>query len=438
MLAAAAGLAVLAWGVLRTSGEDDGAAGNVTATATGGASPSATPIPGDTVFEPFTITNPESTKLLFIRNQTTRTEPGSLWMSNLDGSNAEILIDEPGVVGFLDIIRHWQTGNPTIYFTLREERPAPTSDSSPEGHLTVFTLDLATGRRAEVLDFDTWGGQDADSADPTTDGRYIAYTDISGLAVLDTSTGETRRILGEEPRGLCDSLELAATASCSSFARPLWNPGDNRLAIYQGFYEGGRALIVEPFSAPPQVISIDNLEVFASEWSRSGDSLCAVDGGAYDNGVGLVVARAPDWQQETFLTDYPTALLPPTPNLSTTSYGRRAMWGCVWLDDRTVAVMHSVFIQPQQSPKEILVLNLETSGVRDLREHNEFTGSRNLVAVPERNLLISQFQHYAEYPDPIGDLTTPEVVDAETGARAPILTTKDRVVAAVSAELLAP
>jgi len=112
------------------------------------------------------------------------------------------------------------------------------------------------------------------------------------------------------------------------------------------------------------------------------------------------------------------------------------MWVGTWLHGSTVAVMHDVFIEPGARPKEILVVDLETSAVRSLREHNEFTSSRSILPVPGRNLLISQFHRFEEYRDPIGDLTTPEVVDTETGARSAILTTEDRIVAVFGSDLL--
>lgn len=136
------------------------------------------------------------------------------------------------------------------------------------------------------------------------------------------------------------------------------------------------------------------------------------------------------------MTDYKPELLPTPAFGNTAPY--QSMGGCAWLNESTVAVMHSVYVQPAARLQEILVLDLETSDVRSFREHNEFTSSRSVLPVPGRDLLISQFHHFAEYPDPIGDNTTPEVVDNQTGARAPILTTEDRVVAAVSADLLRP
>jgi hypothetical protein len=197
----------------------------------------------------------------------------------------------------------------------------------------------------------------------------------------------------------------------------------------------GELLVVDVNDEPPEVTTVEYDGLYSFQWSPFGDALCAVSDGAFYP-VGLIVARAPDWRPSAFLTDYQSGLLQ-TPRLPDPNAGDRGMWGCVWHDESRVAVIHDVFIEPSTRPKEILVLDLETSAVRSFREHNEFTSSRSILPIPGRDLLISQFHHFTEYPDPIGDMTTPEVVDAETGARAPILTTRDRVVAAVPADLLA-
>jgi DNA-binding CsgD family transcriptional regulator len=430
-VAAVAGLGVLAWGVLRTtagSESGDGSAVNVS-------TPSATPIPGDTVFEPLTIADPDGTKLLFTRGQVGLYEPGALWMSNLDGSDLEALIDESTVSEVIRVVRHWQTGNPTIYYTLRELLPQSSPPTVPRGRQTVSTLDLVTGQRAELLAFEIEGNQAEAAADVTDDGGLIAYTNVRGLAIFDTSSGQTRRVLDSnvEP---CLSQRGETLEGCSTFLGPSWSPDDSLLAMTQVSGDSSEVLVVDASADPPPITTVEYAGLYPFKWSPSGKTLCAVSPGDFYP-IGLIVARAPDWRANAFLTDYQSELLR-TPHLPDPDFGGRGMWGCVWLDESTVAVMHDVFIQSGVRRKEILVVDLETSAVSSLREHNEFTSSRNILPVPGRNLLISQFHRFEEYPDAIGDLTTPEVVDSETGARAPILTTEDRIVVAVPAELLTP
>jgi hypothetical protein len=433
-LAAAAGLAVLAWGVLRTSGDDDSAA-SATATATLGASPSVTP-PADTVFEPLAITDPESTKLLFRRGQN-GLDPGTLWLSDLDGANAEILIDEAVVSDVIAVVPHWQTGNPTVYYSLTQSLPEPTYPAVPHSRQTISTLDLVTGERVEVLGFEIKGNQSEAYADLKDGGRYIAYTDTEGLAIFDSASAEVRRVLSKNLPPECAGQEGRVPSCSTGFLRPAWSPDGSLLAVNQVFWESGDVLVVDVDMEPPLVTNIQYDGIYPFGWSPSGNALCAVDIGSHDETVGLIVSRPPNWQPEAFLTDYPSGLLR-TPSYLATAYADEGMWGCVWLDEKTVAVMHDVFIEPGIRPKEILVLDLETSNAMSFQEHNEFTSSRDILAVPERNLLISQFQRSPHYPDPIGDTMTPEVVDAETGARAAILTTEDRVLAAIAAELLEP
>jgi hypothetical protein len=80
------------------------------------------------------------------------------------------------------------------------------------------------------------------------------------------------------------------------------------------------------------------------------------------------------------------------------------------------------------SHNEVLILDTDNGQVRPLKEHRD-TGSREILPVSGRNLLISG-PHTSRTPDPIGDTLTPDVVDIETNARHPILTTDDWVVAA--------
>jgi DNA-binding CsgD family transcriptional regulator len=437
---AAAAIAVagaLAWFILGASaGEDSDAIQNQSSPSPDpNASPAASPTPEDLTFAPLSISNPEDTKLLFTRRQTGFYGPGELWMSDLDGADPRVLIDESAVVDVIGVVAHWQTGNPTLYFVFRERLPQASLYAIPRGRQTVSMLDLVTGDRAELLEFEIEGNQVEGAADVAEGGRYIAYTDVRGLAILDTGDGQVRRVL-DSKTSACGS-QPGPDPACSSFLRPSFSPDGNLLAMNQVFYEGGDLLVADVNAEPPRVTDIEYDGLYPFTWAPSGNSLCAVDIGAYDSGVGLIISRAPDWQPEAFLTDYSSSLLPATPNLTTTSYGHQGMWSCVWLDESTVAVMHNVLIEANDRPNEILILDLETSDVRNFREHNEFMSSRSILAIPDRGLVISQFRHHDEYPDPIGESTTPEVVDAQTGARAPILTTQDRVVAAVPTSTLA-
>jgi hypothetical protein len=288
-----------------------------------------------------------------------------------------------------------------------------------------------------VLEFDIESYHFTEAADVKDGGRYTAYTDGAHLNVFDSSSGEVRRILDVNLPTGCASERGISEVCSTSFLRPSWSPNGAYLALNQVFHEGGQVHVVDVSTEPAAVTTVEYKDIYPYEWSPFGNSLCAIDLGTYDREISLVVARAPDWRPSAYLTDYQSGLLR-TPGLPDPDSGDRGMWGCVWLDESRVAVIHDVFIGSGERPKEILVLDLETSDVRSLLEHNEFTSSRGILPVSGRDLLISQFRHFTEYPDPIGDNTTPDVVDTQTGARTAILTTEDRVVAAVPAEMLAP
>jgi len=364
-------------------------------------------------------------KLFFVRGATDYFAPGSLWISDLDGSDASPLIEEAAVVDVLDVVTHWQSGNPTVYYHTSEVTSEATATEGRRGRDTVSSLDIVTGERAQVLTFETWGGQLEGAADITADGRYLAYTDISGVAVLDTANGETRRLLGGEPRTLCQG----DIYQCSSYGRPIWSSDGSSLVVFLGGYEGGHPVVLNVFA---EILAPVELESSVPEqWSPSGLSLCVVDRGDYDHGIGAIIAKAPDWRAQKFLSDYLTSVP------GGTIIGFNSLVHCVWLDESRVALVYGNFVHPQGTVRELLILDTDTGDLTVLPEHSEFTSSRGLLAIPDRILLISQFHHAPGYPDPIGDALTPEVVDADTGARRAILTTEDWVVAAVPADMLA-
>ena len=428
-------VAALAWLVLGESAGENGDVVQIQPSSSLPLGPSSAvkATPQDITFAPLSIPTPEDTKLFFTRGQTGFYEPGALWMSDLDGSQAQPLMDQPAVTEVIAIVPHWQTSNPTLYYTLNERLPTPSPPHVSRGRVTLSALDLVTGERTGVLEFEIEGNQVEGAADVTSDGRYIAYTDHIGVAILDTNTGETRRVLDSDTSAACNPPG-ETYLGCSTFLHPSWSPGGSLLAMNQVFNEDGEVLVVDVNAEPASVTTIEYEGIYEFEWSPSGNARCAVSAGAFYP-VALVIAREPDWRPDAFLTDYRSELTR-LPGYPSTGAGGDGMWGCVWLDDETVALMHDVFIEPGQRPKEILVLDVATGEVRSFRDHNEFVTNRSVLAIPNRGLLISQFHHHTEYPDPIGDHTTPEVVDTQTGARAPILAIQDRVGAAIAGAVL--
>src|SRR5207247_2221358 len=202
--------------------------------------PTGTPTPMDVTFAPLTISNPEDTKLLFIRGATDFFGPGALWMSNLDGSREEVLIPEPVVERVIGVVKHWQTGNPTVYYYNSE-----ITEENTEGRFgvhTVFSLDLTTRQRVEVHSYELRNTQLEGAEDITDDGRYLAYADNLGLAVVDTANGDITRVLESDPPGHCST----DVGRCY-YAQPVWSPDGSFLLAFQGGYEGGVSLVLDPF-----------------------------------------------------------------------------------------------------------------------------------------------------------------------------------------------
>jgi DNA-binding CsgD family transcriptional regulator len=431
---AAAALAAggaLAWFILGASAGDEGDTVQTQASPSSAASPTSnvSPTPQDVTFAPLSVSNPQDTKLLFIRGAEDYLGPGSLWMSDLDGASPQVLVEDT-VVGVIGVAPHWETGNSSAYYYTTEDIPEPTPNEQFRRRVTLSHIDLVTAERAEVLTFNIWGSQFEGAADITADGRYLAYTDDHGLSIRELASGESRRVLGmEKPLVLCRG-EVWDTFQCNSFGFPQWSPDGSMLIAFQGASEGGRLFLLDPFVENPTPARLD-VDAWQAQWSPSGESFCMVDRADYDEAYGVVVARSPDWQPQRFLSEH-------VPSLNTPVHvDSERLVHCVWLDDRRISLLFSANLASSQSAiRELLILDTETGDVRSLPEHQEWASGRWLLAIEKRDLVISQSHTSARYADLVGEATTPEIVDPETGARQAILTTEDWVVAAVPAEIL--
>jgi hypothetical protein len=379
-------------------------------------------------FPPLTIPNPEDTKLFFIRGADDYLAPGSLWMSDLDGSGEEVLIAEPAVQRVIGVVNHWQTGNATVYYFNTEMISEPTGRTF--GRQTVFSLDLITRERTPLHSYVTWG-YPADVVDVTVDGRLLAYVDRLGLAIYDIANGENSLLLEADPPELCFGA-TPVEASCNHYARPSWSPDGRFLVVANG--SGGQVLVLDKEDGTFSPISSEANWVVSEDWASSTPSICLIDKPTYDQVTGVMVASAPDWQAATFLSDFRPNLAGGVPN-----------WlpmRCVWVDEHRVALLYSGQghydqTDPRNRYNEVLIIDTRSGDVSRLQEHRFLYSTWDILGVPNTKYLLSGPHRDHIIPDQLTDSLTPEVVDIETNARHPILTDEDWVVAAVPAEMLA-
>jgi DNA-binding CsgD family transcriptional regulator len=429
-------LGLLAWGVFESGDGDEPAevvvadgtpvASTATATATVTAPPDPTP-----QYDLLTIENPDEVQVVFIRGQRGQDDPGALWVSNLDGSEAEAIIDEPVVTRFLGMAPNRERPpNAAVYYATLGESASPDGPQLPPQEKTVWRYDIETGETVEVVTYlHRLAGLEVE--DISSDGRYLAYADLTGVHVLDFESGETTDVVGVECR------QTGAGEICSVHARVEWTPDGTALAIEWRQGEGGGPQIVlnplDPLTR--QVVDLEGAFLTSGHFVDS-QQVCTFGTGQFSD-VALYVSAAPDWQPGTFLYDYESPLLP-----ESLRPGRMQLLSqCLWIDGQTVATtVQSRNQLPtgldsagqiqmiEEDVREILIVNTETGEVRSLGEEADTNERPSLVSVPSRGLLLAFYSRFDEYPDPVRDSIRPRVIDPETNERLSILEPGDRIV----------
>jgi len=192
----------------------------------------------------------------------------------------------------------------------------------------VFTLgarDLASGETATLASTEPVEGEDYQVARLSPDGRYVAWSRDEGIDLLDLTTNARRRILTSN-LGACEG---GAVGRCYAYRNPSWSPDGRLLLVRKTFWEGGAAVVVDPFQEEPKELRgavLGGLSAEIAAWSPTNDAWCGH--GHYDSPSGLYLSEQPDWQPRNLLPEYET-YEPGGP--------RRDVNDCVWLDEHRIA-----------------------------------------------------------------------------------------------------
>jgi hypothetical protein len=336
------------------------------ATPTPTPAPTPTPTPTAAPVDGF-IAGP---KVVFIRGvEQSYPLQGVLWMSDLDGGNQEQLTPDEETAAFVALMPDAESGAPALYYV-----SLPNEDAQ-----TLWKLNLSTHERMELLTRQKHGFLGGASVSP--DGRYIAYVDTEGLAMLDARADETRDLLLAGDREACVSGE--DLTECAYYAGSDWSPDGRLLLVTKGFYEGASVTIVDPFSDPPVELIETHLGdrlPSSGNWSPSGESICAY--GQYAEYTSLYIASTPGWTYRNVIPAYEDQIL---------NDRGRMLLDCEWLNETTVA-----FVNVQQTPSELgelLVLDTTTEESREVvvfeDEYRCCNGSLTLAR--SQGVAIAQF-----------------------------------------------
>jgi hypothetical protein len=373
------------------------------------ASEAVTPEP--TVAEAASAPSPsvvDQPKLIFVRD-TPSVFPthGVLWVANLDGSEEQRLSPAGVEASFAGTVGSKSGGWRFFYITRDSETDR-----------TLWRKDLQSGDTDALFEFISHPAKIVE-ASISPDGVYAAYTHGGGISLLDLARRDSRPLVGADFSGCA-----TGPAGCGGYIWPNWSPDGRLLLVMKVFYEGGTAVVVDPFREPPMELidaSIADGLPSRATWAPGGSAVCGY--GRYAENSGLYVAEAPDWQMVNLLPEY--ELYGPGGAQGTVS-------GCSWLDDRRIVIASSHTGGADLSDVAVFdVLAGDMEVVATLQEEEHFMPfTHDIIGVPGGGFVVSQF---GRRPEGIGDtrLAQPELVDMATGERRPILREGDWVVAVV-------
>jgi hypothetical protein len=278
---------------------------------------------------------------------------------------------------------------------------------------TLETRDLASGETTTLASIEPREGV-SPSGSLSPDGRYIAISYRDGIDLLDLTTDARRRILTNN----LAACEGGALGDCYAYWVGAWSPDGDLLLTRKTFWEGGVAVVVDPFREVPQEIGPsfppgERVPEIAT-WSPTGDAWCGY--GHYETPSGLYLSEQPEWQLRNLLPEYET-------------YESGAPWrnvaDCVWLDEHRIAFV-TFTTDPEGGGSEysttVSIYDLETAAVTLLADFGTASSPvfwSALFEVPGANALVFNDRKSGQ----------PGLLSATDGARTPILQAGDIVVA---------
>jgi len=380
---------------------------NVAATVTVAATPSASLSPTP---PPVSLSNPGGWRVVVLRDNDHRGQPGELWISNLDGTGARRLTGDGEVATWAGVAGDRESGTEAAYYARVDG----------ETSRSVWAVDLASGARSTVVSFEARRRDWADASD-SPDGRYVAYAHVDGIDVFDVLTGEHLHLFDNGPAE-CDA------GSCFGHSLPRWSPTGALLLVRKTFWEGGTSVVVDPFANPLTLYTNDSaLGPSTSTWSTNGESACGY--GRYASPSGLYVADSPGWDFENGLPEYEEIAMT-----------ERWVSECSWLDeDRVVFGSNVSRTHPVSDPDrtrdnsvEVLVFDRRTGQERLLHEVEGASqiSTGKVLALPGTDLIVTQ-QAVDDAGTGTGVLSQPELIDVESGGRSAVLQPGDELVAVI-------
>jgi hypothetical protein len=280
----------------------------------------------------------------------------------------------------------------------------------------VFTLearDLVSGETATLASIESReGGSPSGSLSP--DGRYVAWSHGEGIDLLDLTTDGRRRILTSN-RGACEG---GALGDCYAYWVGAWSPDGDLLLTRKTFWEGGVAVVVDPFLEVPQEIGPpfppgERAPEIAT-WSPTGDVWCGY--GHYETPSGLYLSEQPEWQLRNLLPEY---------EVLEGNAPWRNVADCVWLDEHRI-VFVTITTDPEGGGSEysttVSIYDLETAAATPLADFGIASSPvfwPQLFEVPGTNALVFNDRKSGR----------PGLLSTTDGARTSILQAGDIVVA---------
>ena len=343
-------------------------------------------------------------RLIFLRPEVDAYgDVGVIFMSNdLAGSSAVQLTPADVRASFVGLAQ--VNGTTNLYYLA----PGETGN--------VFTLearDLVTGETATLASIERADSEGYQVARLSPDGRYVAWSHREGIDLLDLTTDGRRRILTSN-RGACEG---GAVGQCHGYGAPSWSPDGRLLLVRKTFWEGGAAVVVDPFQEEPKELRgavLGGLSAEIAAWSPTSDAWCGH--GHYDSPSGLYLSEKPDWQPRNLLPEYETYKA---------GAPRRDVNDCVWLDEHRIAfvtITTGLDAAESQYSTTVSIYDLETAAATLLADLGVATSpvyAPQLFEVPGTTTLAFNDRRSGQ----------PGLLSTTDGARTSILQADDVVVA---------